>query len=102
MVKKAPAASAAQAAWLSLAQLDLDHLGNPQEALRSCVAYLRRNKNGVLVREARLCRIEALGRLGRSNREIRAIEDFLQRYPQAIERNQLRLRLESLTKSSKP
>ncbi|HLV20268.1 MAG TPA: FecR domain-containing protein [Polyangiaceae bacterium] len=85
---------AAQVALLSLGELQLSQLGDPQGALRSFQAYL--DARGTLVQEARYGKIRALRSLGRAAEERREIEQFLARHPKSVQAPGLRARLEQL------
>jgi hypothetical protein len=81
----------AQAALISLGELQLAQSGDANGALRSFDGYLR--SGGALSQEARYGRIRALRRLGRHAEERAAIEKFLADYPRSVQAATLRARL---------
>ena len=85
-----------QAARISLAEIQLDQLGQPKAALRNYEAYLAHSHRGALAQEAALGRIQALRRLGRHQEEKRAILAFLRRYPDTVMSDDLSSRLGEL------
>lgn len=78
-----PRSAEANAAQLSLAELQLGPLGDPNGALRSYDTYLR--SGGGLSQEARYGRIMALRRLGRAAEEKAAIDEFVKAYPNSVQ-----------------
>lgn len=91
-----PSASQTEAAWVSYGEILGDHLGEWKGALRACDSYLARAPGGVVAGEASACRIRALRALGRSADERAAIEEFLKRFPSAVQAPELERRLRSL------
>jgi hypothetical protein len=91
-----PKSAEANAALLSLAELQLGPLGDPAGALRSYDGYLR--SGGGLSQEARYGRIMALRRLGRAGEERAAIEQFVQAYPNSVQARALKQKLEGAPK----
>ena len=67
---------------VSLAELQVDRLGSPKQALQSLERYFE-DGDGALVEEARRVRIRALRALG-DTREGAAIEEFLQAHPEEL------------------
>jgi hypothetical protein len=90
-----PQSPAAHTVLVSLAELQLDELGRPGEALRNLDLYLREG-GGTLVEEARQARIRALRQLGRRAGEAEAISEFLYEHPRSFEAAALRRRLAEL------
>jgi hypothetical protein len=88
-----PRSAEANAAQLSLAELQLGPLGDPNGALRSYDTYLR--SGGGLSQEARYGRIMALRRLGRAAEERAAIEEFVRTYPSSVQARALKQKLEA-------
>lgn len=88
-----PRSAEANAAQLSLAELQLGPLGDPNGALRSYDTYLR--SGGGLSQEARYGRIMALRRLGRAGEERAAIEEFVRTYPSSVQARALKQKLEA-------
>jgi tetratricopeptide (TPR) repeat protein len=85
-----PRSSEANAALISLAELQLSQLGQTAAALRSFDAYLAHG--GSLAQEARYGRIRALRRLGRTEEARTATEAFLRAYPGSAQAKALRKR----------
>jgi outer membrane protein assembly factor BamD (BamD/ComL family) len=89
-----PASAEASAVLVSLGELELTQLGQPERALRSFESYLA--SGGPLAIEASLGRIRALRTLGRSAEEAAAIDSFLQQHPKSLQAADLQARLEAL------
>ena len=83
-------------ARVALGEILLDHLGSAARALHQFEAYLHGRLGGMLSQEARYGKIRALRRLGRTRAERTAIEEFLARYPRALQVGFLRKRLADL------
>ncbi len=83
-----PKSSEASASLLSLGELQLGPLGEPQSALRSFESYLRRG--GPLAQEASFGQIRALRRLGRHQKARRLTRQFLRDYPKSAQAASLR------------
>lgn len=94
LVQQHPESAEARASLVSLGQLELGQLGQPEAALRSFRAYLV--GSGQLRQEAEHGAIQALQRLGRKDEERRAIEAFLARYPKSTQAGALAQRLKQL------
>lgn len=94
LVQQHPESAEARASLVSLGQLELGQLGQPEAALRSFRAYLA--GPGQLRQEAEHGAIQALQRLGRKDEERRAIEAFLGRYPKSTQAGVLAQRLKQL------
>jgi TolA-binding protein len=94
LVQQHPESAEARAALVSLGQLELGQLGQPEAALRSFRQYLAHP--GQLRQEAEHGVIQALQRLGRKAEERRAIEAFLARYPKSTQAGPLAERLKQL------
>jgi hypothetical protein len=80
---------------VSLAELQVDRLGKPDDALRNLDRYLD-GGSGALVEEARRVRIRALRALGDRSLEADAIEEFLAAHPKSFQAPALRSRLTEL------
>ena len=89
-----PGSAEARAALVSLGQLQLGQLGQPEAALRSFQTYL--SAPGQLQQEAEHGSILALQKLGRKAEERRAIEAFIARYPKSVQAGALQERLKQL------
>ncbi len=79
-----PASPEAIAVLLPLAEVELEHLGNPTGALVHFSEYERRRPTGPLAQEALFGKCTALRALGKENEEIRALGEFLKKYPDSI------------------
>lgn len=90
-----PESHEARAVLVSLAEVQLDRLGQPQQALDNLERYLS-GGNGALVEEARRVRIRALQALGDRERETGAIGQFLQAHPKSFQAAALQHRLAEL------
>jgi hypothetical protein len=89
-----PDSAEARTVLVSLAELQVDRLGNPKQALQNLDRYLDSGE-GSLVEEAQQVRIRALHALGDA-RETAAIEDFLRAHPKSFQAPVLRRRLVEL------
>jgi tetratricopeptide (TPR) repeat protein len=94
LIGEHPGSAEAHTARVALGQLELSSLGNPAGALTHFSEYLRRG--GPLDQEARYGQVRALGALGRTAEERRAIEAFLAKYPKAMQSAALKERLKTL------
>jgi hypothetical protein len=90
-----PESPEARTVLVSLAELQLDRLGQPQVALGNLEQYLG-GGSGALVEEARRVRIRALRALGAEAQERAAIEEFLTVHPRSFQAAALRGRLAEL------
>jgi hypothetical protein len=90
-----PDAPEARTVLVSLAELQLDRLAQPQLALGNLEQYLG-GGNGALSEEARRVRIRALRALGSETQERAAIEEFLSLHPRSFQAAALRHRLTEL------
>jgi tetratricopeptide (TPR) repeat protein len=90
LLARYPGSVEARVALVSLGQLSLGG-GDAAGALNYFDRYL--SGSGPLGMEARLGRIQALRRLGRTGDELAAIQDFLARYPDSVHAPRLRARL---------
>jgi hypothetical protein len=80
---------------VSLAEVQLDRLGQPRQALDNLERYLG-GGSGALVEEARRVRIRALRALGDREREKSAIDEFLHAHPRSFQAAALQRRLADL------
>lgn len=78
------------------AQLSLDRLGNPAQALALFERYLAAQPTGTLAEEARLGRARALERLGRTTDERAAWVELLRAHPRSVHAAAARTRLAAL------
>lgn len=90
-----PQSPEARAVLVSLAELQVDRLGQPASALTNVERYMR-GEHGALGLEALQVRIRALRALGEPQREADAIADFLRRYPESFQAGPLTQRLADL------
>lgn len=77
LIREHSATAAARNALVSLGQLELVELGRPREALSLFESYLTRTPAGLLAEEARLGRVRAYARMGRSQDVVGAASDYL-------------------------
>jgi tetratricopeptide (TPR) repeat protein len=89
-----PTSAVGGTALVSLGELSLSSLGDPEGALSAFDNYLSRG--GPLSQEAAFGKARALRALHRTADERRAIEQFLARYPDATQSRVLRQRLAAL------
>ncbi len=85
LTEQFPQTPEARASWISLGAIQLDHLGQPAEALRSFDTYLAVAHGGSLEQEACYERARALRTLGDRQGELDAWQLFLDRFPDALE-----------------
>ncbi len=90
-----PDSPEAHTVLVSLAELQLDRLGQPRLALDNLERYLS-DGSGSLVEEAQRVRIRALRALGEASQERDAIERFLQAHPRSFQARPLQQRLAEL------
>lgn len=93
--RRHPDSPEARTVQVSLAQLELDRLGRPAEALALIDHYLGSGET-VLQEEARYTRIRALRRLGLPSAELDAIGVFLAAHPRSFHLRQLTRRRQTL------
>ncbi len=89
LVARRPGSGEARTALVSLGQLSLDQ-GHADEALGYLDHYLA-GAPAPLREEASFLRIEALQRLGRAGEAEAAIGEFLERYPESVHAERLRI-----------
>jgi anti-sigma factor RsiW/TolA-binding protein len=77
LIRKHGGSAAAKNALVSLGQLELVELARPKEALNQFERYLTLAPGGLLAEEARLGRVRAYARMGRSQDVIGAASDYL-------------------------
>jgi len=95
LIKLHPASAEARSSLLSLAELELEHLGNARAALDYANRYLA-SGGGALAPEARETRVRALRSLGRRAEERVAIEEYLRVHPTSLRASTLANRLAEL------
>jgi ferric-dicitrate binding protein FerR (iron transport regulator)/TolA-binding protein len=83
---------------LPLGEIELEHLGRPAKALGHFTQYGNQRPNGALAEEAFYGRCSALKAMGLTEREIRALEEFLARFPRSVHAENARARLQKLIK----
>jgi len=101
LMRAYPASAEARSSLLSLAELELEHLGDAAAALQLADRYLAGGAGGTLAPEARETRVRALRSLGRRGEERAAIEEYLKAYPESLRAPSLEKRLVELGGSSK-
>jgi len=89
-----PHSAEAHTVLVSLAELELDRLGRPEQALLDLERYLI--AGGDLAEEARYLRIRSLRALGQRDGEAEAIEEFLAAHPSSFRVGALERRLAEL------
>jgi tetratricopeptide (TPR) repeat protein len=94
LIRLYPASGEAAVSTVSVGKLYLSRLGNPRVALSRFDRYLRRG--GPLMQEARWGRAQSLRALGRTAEERAALQDYISRWPAAMESDAARLRLEEI------
>ncbi len=98
LVQTHPTSNEAAIARISLGEVELNHLDNPSGALKWFDQYLAR-KGGALEQEALYGRCRALGALGRAQEENRCLEQFVARFPDALQSARIQ---EKLSKKDRP
>ncbi len=83
---------------LPLAQIELEHLRRPAQALRHYSRYQKRFPSGPLAQEALYGTCKALSAMGQTNREASALKEFLKRYPHSVYASNARARLQQISK----
>jgi ferric-dicitrate binding protein FerR (iron transport regulator) len=96
LIRMHPGTYAGRSALVALGVLELDHLANSNTALQLFERYLRTTRTGVLAQEAAYGKTRALRRLGRREKEKKALQAFLHRYPQAPQIGLVKRRLRAL------
>lgn len=91
-----PSSEAAYAAGVAAADLEREHLGRAQVALRRYEAALRARPQGALSEQARVGKALALGALGASEREAAAWRELLKAHPDSWFAEEARARLRVL------
>lgn len=81
---------------ISLAKIELRHLGAPNDALTHYSSYQRRAPNGPLAEEALLGIAESHRRLGNTDRETESLRKFILQYPGSTHIQKVRGRLKQL------
>jgi TolA-binding protein len=81
---------------ISLAKIELRHLGAPNDALTHYSSYQRRAPNGPLAEEALLGIAESHRRLGNADRESDSLRKFILQYPGSAHIKKVRGRLKQL------
>ncbi len=88
-----PRSAEARTAPISLGVIQLDHLGLPNQALKSFDAYLRESSGGALTAEALHGRARALKNLGRNRGEKTTLQRLLEEHPSSLRAPETRRRL---------
>gem|GEM_PF-424685 len=93
VAERFPGTAQASVASLAAASLNLEHLGNPSEALR---LYRRARKSPGLASEAALGIAKSYRALGDRSSELQALESLVETYPNALFRKRADARLREL------
>jgi hypothetical protein len=96
LIKHHPGSDQAKTAIVSLGQLQLEKLNQPEAALKGFERYLSTAGPKPLAQEALFGKIKALGMLGNRSEELKAAEVFIRRYPIAVQVTQVKKRIEEL------
>lgn len=83
IVREFPGRPEAVTVRVSLAGIELDHLGDPASALADYRGYLRGARDGALAEDALWGTGVAHARLGQFSEEKRVLEEFVRRFPQS-------------------
>ena len=86
----------AKTVLLSLAEIRLDYLNQPQKALSAYELYLFTTPEGPLAQEALYGKIKSLSALGKKGGEENALRVFLKKYPTSVHAPNARNRLKEL------
>ncbi|MCP4680439.1 MAG: tetratricopeptide repeat protein [Deltaproteobacteria bacterium] len=84
LINTFPGSEAATNGLVSLAQIELDTLGQSDSALSHFETYLNRSPSGYLREAARAGRVRALEKLGRMNKIPRAVSRYLAAHPNGL------------------
>ena len=96
VMEEYPGDPLARTVIVPLAQIELKHLGRARRSHRLFSDYLRLDSRGPLSQEASYGVCQALAAMGDSEKEIKAIEDFLRRFPKSAYAPNARNRLREL------
>jgi len=96
LIRRHPGTAEARTALVSLASIQLDHLGRASGALANYDAYLSAG-GGALAPEALFGKARALRRLGRTPAEAATLRELLAHYPGAIQAPQAKHRLDEIS-----
>jgi len=95
LVRTYPASPQARTALVSLASIELDHLGRGSMALAHFSRYLDTG-GGSLAQEASWGRARALGSMGMIDQERAALREYVERYPQSLDVDRARRRIREI------
>jgi TolA-binding protein len=96
ILKHYPKRPESTAALISLARIELRHLGMPKKALDHYRTYQKRAPNGPMAEEALFGIAETYRRLGRKDLEQATLRRFIQRFPDSSQINRAHTRLRQL------
>jgi TolA-binding protein len=96
LVNEYPTRAESKLALVSLGELCLERLSDPESALHWYARYRAETPKGPLVQEAMFGEIQALEKLGRKEDEQRLLEKFLKLFPRAVQAPAVKRRLEIL------
>jgi TolA-binding protein len=100
--KQFPRAIEAPLTWVSEGRLLLDHQRRPGAAARAFERYLAQHASGPLAHEAMVGRALAFEALGHKQREQRAWQALLQRFPETLLATRAKARLQTLSDAIDP
>ncbi len=84
LIQEFPGSEAATNGLVALAQIELNTLGQADDALHHFEEYLLRSPRGYLCEAARAGRVRALSVMGRNTKITRAVGDYLGAHPQGF------------------
>ncbi len=96
LVREHPRSAEAMTGRVSLGVIELEKLRSPASALRRFNSYLSSRGRGPLAQEALYHKARALRTMGRFKDEKQTLEQFVDRFPKAIQITQIQNRLEQL------
>ena len=96
MISRYPKSPESIASLVSIGYIELEKLNKPSKALGLFEKYLKSNRTGPLLGEASYGKLSALRALGRFSEEKTALEEFIEKYPNAIQTRSAKKRLDEL------
>ena len=100
VLRQYPGSPQAATVRISLARLELRHLGRPARALKHYKAYRKRSPKGPLAEEALFGIAESYRVLGATDNERRALQQFIEQFPGSTLSSRVRKRLQQLSLQS--
>ena len=86
----------AEISAISLAEIYLEHKGNPGKALKYYKKYRTENPGGPLVKQASYGIIQCYRKMGNVEKEVEEIDNFINKFPGDIYTNKFKERLEDI------